>query len=203
VSPRATRGVERALAPHRERYEAEVEVIVHAAFAVIRRTGSPSPTVADILAEAGLSTTAFYRHFPTKDDLLATLLERAHQRTQASIEAAVAAAADPGDRIDAWIRALFAMAATPRDLRANRPFLLAHPRLLERFPDEIGAGIDHLVAVLAEVLRSADAPDPEMAARLTYHLVFGILVDRAALGLPVEPETVAAACAHTRRATIG
>ncbi|HEX7132045.1 MAG TPA: TetR/AcrR family transcriptional regulator [Iamia sp.] len=202
MSPAATRGVERALAPHRERYEAEVELLVRAAFAVIRRTGSASPTVAEILAEAGLSTTAFYRHFPTKDDLLVTLLERAHERTGQHIARAVETAPDPAARVDAWITALFDMVATRRDVRANRPFLLAHPRLLERYPDEIGAGIDRLVAGLAELLEAAGAEgiDPAVTARLTYHLVFGYLVDRAALDAPVDPATVAAVCAHTRAA---
>ena len=53
------RGPERALEGRRRKYEAEVEQLVAAAFAVMRATGTASPTVADILAEAGLSYLGF------------------------------------------------------------------------------------------------------------------------------------------------
>jgi len=204
----ATRGAERALDGRRRKYEAEVERLVGAAFAVMRAKGTASPTVADILAEAGLSTATFYRHFPTKDDLLVTLLERAHERTRAHLEALLAAEARPADRVTAWVRGLFDLLGTDARVAANRPFLLAHPRLLERFPDEIGAGIDGLVALLADAVAAArleaGLPPGDAAgdARLAYHQVFGMLVDRAALHRRSEAATVAAVADYTLRAVL-
>lgn len=204
--------MERALAPHRRRYEAEVEALVRAAFAVIRRTGSASPTVGEILAEAGLSTTAFYRHFPTKDALLVALLERAHETTREAIDRAVAAEDEPVARVDAWVRAFFALAGDEDALRASRPFLLAHPHLLAQFPADVGAGADALVAGLTAVLQDAvaatgteagtdtDTAGLDVTARLLYHLVFGLLIDSAALATPVPAATVDAVCAHARTA---
>ena len=54
------------------RYEAadEIEMIVHAALAVMERNGYQDAAVAEILSEAGLSTRSFYRHFQSKDELL-------------------------------------------------------------------------------------------------------------------------------------
>jgi AcrR family transcriptional regulator len=202
------RGPERALEGRRRKYEAEVEQLVAAAFAVMRATGTASPTVADILAEAGLSTATFYRHFPTKDDLLVTLLERAHERTRAHLESLLAAEERPADRVTAWVRGLFDLPGTDDRVAANRPFLLAHPRLLERFPDEIGAGIERLVALLADAIAAARAEarlppgDPAGDARLAFHQVFGMLVDHAALRTTTTPTTVSRVAGYTLRAVL-
>ena len=72
TAPPTPRGVERALARRRRRYEDEVERLLDAALQVMRERDTANPSVTDILTVSGLSTSAFYRHFPTKDDLLVT-----------------------------------------------------------------------------------------------------------------------------------
>jgi AcrR family transcriptional regulator len=203
------RGVERALARQRRKYEQEVERLVDATFRVMRRRDTADPTVTDILAEAGMSTTAFYRHFPTKDDLLLTLLERAHDVTRAHLDELLAARSEPSDRIVAWVRGMFDLLRTDELVAANRPFLLAHPRLLERFPAEIGAGVDALVEPLARAIAEARtaagvAPgDAATDARLVHHQVFGMLIDAAALRQTSDPSIVDAVASYTLRATLG
>ena len=59
----AEHAVDRSLARRRAAAEDEVARLIEAAFRVIERTGHLEPRVADILAEAGLSNPAFYRHF--------------------------------------------------------------------------------------------------------------------------------------------
>jgi AcrR family transcriptional regulator len=157
---------------------------------------------------SGLSTSAFYRHFPTKDDLLITLLERAHAVTRDHLEQRLAARTDPRDRVAEWVRAMFDLLRTDELVAANRPFLLAHPRLLERFPAEITAGFDALAVPLAEAIGAArsaadvDASAAAADARLAMHHVFGILVDRAALRLRSDHATVESVVAYTQRATL-
>jgi AcrR family transcriptional regulator len=57
-------------------YEGEVRRLLDAAFVVIERNGTTARArVADIVAEAGLSNEAFYRHFASKDALVAALVE--------------------------------------------------------------------------------------------------------------------------------
>jgi AcrR family transcriptional regulator len=204
----AARGVERALAGRRRRYEDEVERLVEATFRVMRERDTADPIVSDILAAAGLSTSAFYRHFPTKDDLLVTLLERAHDMTRAHIDERLATKDDPRDRIVEWIHAMFDLLRTDELVTANRPFLLAHPRLLERFPGEIGAGFDALEAPLAAAIADAQAaaglaPDAAATdARLVLHQVFGLLIDSAALRRRSRREDAAAVAAYTLRAVL-
>ncbi|CUU54926.1 DNA-binding transcriptional regulator, AcrR family [Parafrankia irregularis] len=154
------RGVERALARQRHRYEDEVERLIDATFRVMRERDTANPSVSEILAASGLSTTAFYRHFPTKDDLLLTLLERAHDITRRHIEERLAAESDPVQRIAEWVRAMFDLLRTDDLVVANRPFLLAHPRLLERFPAELGTWFDALVAPLATAIADARRAAP-------------------------------------------
>jgi AcrR family transcriptional regulator len=203
------RGVERALARQRRKYEQEVERLVDATFRVMRRRDTADPTVTDILVEAGMSTTAFYRHFPTKDDLLLTLLERAHDVTRAHLDELLAARSEPSDRIVAWVRGMFDLLRTDELVAANRPFLLAHPRLLERFPAEIGAGVDALVEPLARAIAEARAAagvapgDAATDARLVHHQVFGMLIDAAALRQTSDPSIVDAVASYTLRATLG
>lgn len=202
----ATRRVDRALSSRRERYEDEIERLLDAAFEVMRQHDTVNPSVADILSAAGLSTTAFYRHFPTKDELLATLLERAHELTRDHLAERLDACSNPTDRIAEWVRALFDLLRTDDLVKANRPFLLAHPRLLEQFPDEIGAGFDALVVPLGEAVTELRAEagrsttTAALDARLAMHHVFGILIDRAALRLTSDPAFVEAVVAYTLRA---
>lgn len=203
------RGVERALAGRRHRYEAEVERLVEAAFRVMRERDTASPSVADILAASGLSTSAFYRHFPTKDDLFVTLLERANELTVRHLADRMADLVDPEARIVEWVRGLCDLLGSDELVLANRPLLLAHPRLLERFPDEILTGFGRLAAPLEQAITDARAAaglpegDAALDARLALQQVFGLLVDSAALRRRVDEATVETVASYTRRAVLG
>jgi AcrR family transcriptional regulator len=204
----APRGVERALASQRRKFEDEIERLIDATFRVMRARDTAEPTVSEILAEAELSTSSFYRHFPTKDDLLLVLLERAHQMTRVHIEERIGVLEDPRQQIEEWVRALFDLLRTKDLLTANRPFLLAHPRLLERFPDEISSGFDALVTPLATAIRQARHQagllpgDAALDGRLVLHQVFGMLIDAAALRTPPAPVVIDGVVSYTLRATL-
>lgn len=203
------RGVERALARKREKYQDEVNRLTTAALTVMRERGTVDPTVNEILTEAGLSTAAFYRHFPTKDDLLLVLLEQAGANTRSFLAHLLAEHDDPRARIAAWIEGMFDLLRTEALVSANRPFLLAHPRLLERFPSEINAMTQELTIPLATAIREAraaaglDGGDADLDALLAHHQVFGMLMDRAAEQRTSDPDEVAAVVAYTLRATLG
>ena len=77
----ATRIANRTLARRAPDYPAEVRRLLDAGREVMRRGGTSSrPRVADIVAEAGLSNDAFYRHFASKDALVAAILEDGTER---------------------------------------------------------------------------------------------------------------------------
>lgn len=208
VSTRAARAVERSLARKRRKYSDEVERLVAAAFRAMQARDTIDPTVGDILAEAGLSTTAFYRHFPAKDDLLLTLLEHAGATTRSYLDHLLAREADAAARIEAWVRGMFDLVRTDELVAANRPVVLAHARLVERFPDEIWRNTAALVAPLAEAITAArahrglPAGDPSVDARLTHRLVYGMIGDLAAARRTPEPAEIDAVVSYTSRALL-
>jgi AcrR family transcriptional regulator len=201
-------GVERALAERRRRYEDEYERLLAAARHVMRERGTADPSVADILAACGLSTSAFYRYFPTKNDLMLALLRRARDATHRHLRQRLDARREPGERVEEWVRGMFAMLRTDELVAANRPFLLAHPRLLEQFPDQIEEGFAALTRLLADAVREAreaaglSAHDAEQDARLAMHQVFGILIDHAVLRRPCKASLVDAVASYTLRAVL-
>ena len=82
----AGRIVRRTLAKREDQYASEVRRLLDAGLEVIRRCGTSSrPRVADIVAEAGLSNDAFYRHFRSKDALVTAILEDGGERLQSYV----------------------------------------------------------------------------------------------------------------------
>lgn len=78
-------------------------MLLDAAMRVLIRSAYDSSSVNDILAEAGLSTRAFYRHFASKRDLLDALLERECDGVAKALQRAVANASDPVGAVEAWL----------------------------------------------------------------------------------------------------
>lgn len=205
----APRGVERALGRKRLKYEDEVRRLIDAARQVMATGTTDDPTVADILNEAGLSTAAFYRHFPTKEDLLLMLLSETAETTRSYVAHQISRHERGEDQVVAAVRAMFDMLRTPELLAANRPYLLARPRLLERFPDEI----ESITAEVTNTLQGAIVRAREEAglpvdgsnadAWLAHRQILGILTDRAAQRRTPDSDEIDAAVSYTLRATVG
>src|SRR6516162_6599007 len=67
----ATRIARRTVAVRHDEYAQEIRRILDAALALMKQHGTASkPRVADIVAAAGVSNDAFYRHFSSKDALV-------------------------------------------------------------------------------------------------------------------------------------
>src|ERR1700761_6713038 len=73
----------------------ELRLLFDAALVVMQRNGYADVAVADILAEAGLSTRSFYRHFESKDQLLCALYRHEAEGAADRLTAKVSAAATP------------------------------------------------------------------------------------------------------------
>jgi len=74
-----------------------------AAIEVLRRNAGSEATMAEILAVAGLSTRAFYRHFATKEDLICALYQRDAESFGAHLRRRVEQAGSPTDALVIWI----------------------------------------------------------------------------------------------------
>jgi AcrR family transcriptional regulator len=90
----------------KNRKEISHDRIVEVAARAIRRSGYGGTGVAEIMKEAGLTHGGFYAHFESRDALLAEAGDRAGAESVA-LAARVAAAAPPGQAIQAIIQAYF------------------------------------------------------------------------------------------------
>jgi AcrR family transcriptional regulator len=92
----------------RRRFDADTEraMIIDAAIRLMTQAGSVQVAVTDVLEEAGLSTRSFYRHFDSRDALLAALVQREAELVARSMRRAMGKATDPSSAVEAWLRRL-------------------------------------------------------------------------------------------------
>jgi AcrR family transcriptional regulator len=180
----ATRLVERAAHAARAKSAEEVERLLAAAETVLEQRGYGGLRVDDVLAEAGLSTRAFYRHFRGKRELFLALFDREMTRADERLRAKVAGGGDPAGRVRAWIRASLALGFEPRLARRTRLFLLERHVVATHFPAEVERCVRLLLAPLqAAIAAGGDAgdfpgADPERDALAVHHLCSGLVADR-------------------------
>jgi AcrR family transcriptional regulator len=171
--------VGRSIEARRATAQLEIERLVSAALTVIRRTGRLEPKVSDILAEAGLSNQAFYRHFRSKHELLVAVLDQGIRGLTRYLSGRMADAASPGEAVREWIRGMAAQAGHPGGAQATRPFALGRGQLAEAFPAEVARSATQLTAPLRSALHDAlhggemPAVDPERDAEALYLLTMG------------------------------
>ncbi len=109
--------------PRRFDDETERRILIDAAIRVIERNDYAEISLDELLAEAGLSTRAFYRHFSSKEALLETFMLREAESVGRSLGRVVASASDPLAAVEAWLERFLDVFYVPR--RARRAALLA------------------------------------------------------------------------------
>jgi AcrR family transcriptional regulator len=160
----------RSVADRHEAYAVEIRTLLDAALTVMRRDETIEPRVSDIVATAGLSNQAFYRHFRGKDELLVALLDDGRQRLLATIERRMARVDGPAAKVRAWIEAVLAQARDPEAAAATRPFALNGDRLAVQYPAETVASRDRMIDPLRALV-------DDSAALAIYHVAMGSVQD--------------------------
>jgi AcrR family transcriptional regulator len=177
----ADRAVERAVEAAKTRARDDVQQLIAAGLAVLRREGAADMTIADVLKEAGLSTRAFYRHFTSKSDLLLAIYEHEVQRYNPRLQRRLDDAATPGDALVAWIDELLEAGFEPRRGERTRTMFSWSIPLQQEFPAEFAAIRAALTDPLEVVLergradgsfpRTEPARDARFIRALTWELV--------------------------------
>ncbi|MBM3674314.1 MAG: helix-turn-helix transcriptional regulator [Actinobacteria bacterium] len=176
----ADRVVERSVRGVRSRAEQEVHVLLEAAFSVLHHGGINGLTVAEVLAEAGLSTRAFYRHFAGKDELVLALFARESERATAKRRAAIAGAGSPRAALDAWVDDVLALGYEPRRAARTRVLQSEGTRLAREFPKDFarirGDELSPLVEILERGCEDGTFPDarPQLDARTIHAVVWSL-----------------------------
>jgi AcrR family transcriptional regulator len=156
----------------------ELRLLFDAALVVMERNGYADATVAGILAEAGLSTRSFYRHFESKDHLLCALYRREAEGAAERLAAGVSAATTPLAALDSWIEEVMSLGYDER--KAARVALLASPAAMraEGYADETAHAIKLQTTPLEDLLaagrRDGTFPlaDPAADAELIQSVVW-------------------------------
>lgn len=78
------------------------ERIVDIAAARIRQDGTATPSVAEIMQAAGLTHGGFYKHFDSRDDLIAEAVDRTFADSQTATAAVIDEAEDPLKAFVEW-----------------------------------------------------------------------------------------------------
>ena len=195
---------ELAARQRRERGDARRRILDAARELLEARSWHDVP-LADVMAAAGLSRTAFYRHFEDRDQLLLALLEHAGLQLQDSGEAWKRGAGEPVAALRAGLAELTAA-------------MVEHGRLIQAIVDASGhdpqlrAQYDELVegiaAVTAERIRLENAAgraavdDPDEIATALVRMSEGYLLTAFGRAVHPDPDRVTRALADVWSATI-
>jgi AcrR family transcriptional regulator len=161
-----------------------VRVLVEAGLAVLRRRGTSGLTVADVLAEAGLSTRAFYRHFASRDELVLAVYEHEAERRNAELVVRLGRAPSPRAALEIWIDELLALGYDTRRARRTRVLAREGVRSQADFPAEFAAIVAGAVDPLEAALRELPSPDPARDAWSVYAVTWE-LVQQKLRGAPI------------------
>ena len=158
--------------------------IVDIAAARIRESGTATPGVAEIMQAAGLTHGGFYKHFDSRDDLIAEAVERSFTQSQEGIAAVLDGADDPLKAFVDWY-----VSAEHRDDPATGCGVVALGADAARADDRVRAAyteqVERYIARLQSLIAADDAEraeDPETRRRATTMLatlVGSVLVSRA------------------------
>ncbi len=174
----ASRLAQRALAKREASYASEVRRLLDAGLELMRNGGTASrPRVADIVAAAGLSNEAFYRHFPSKQALVEAIIEDGAERLRAYLDHQMSKASTPEGKVRRWVEGVLSQAADA-DIAATTLAVLWNAG---SGGDGLASGHSSMNPSLAPLLHEPFAAlgsaDPALDASLATNATMGLLSD--------------------------
>jgi AcrR family transcriptional regulator len=161
----ASRIARQTLARRAPDYTGEVRQFLDAGREVMRRCGTSSrPRVADIVAEAGLSNDAFYRHFASKDALVLAILEDGAERLTGYLAHQMEKESTPQGRLRRWVAGVLSQAADTEIAAATLAVLWNAGDLSQSMASPPPATNATLTALLVEPVAGLGSPDPALDA---------------------------------------
>jgi TetR/AcrR family transcriptional regulator, transcriptional repressor for nem operon len=156
--------------------------IVEVAARKIRRQGTDGPGVAEIMREAGLTHGGFYKHFGSRDELIAEAAQHSYDESGAAVERVLDGAEEPLRAFVDWYLSGAhrddpgtgcAVVALGGDVpRAGDPVRDAYTEQVRRYLDrldgllETGDASVALSTLVGAMLLSRAVNDPELSERI-------------------------------------
>ncbi|MFA7324490.1 MAG: TetR/AcrR family transcriptional regulator [Candidatus Nanopelagicales bacterium] len=175
----------------------ERRAILTSAMRVMRQRGLEAWTLDEVLTKAGLGTRSFYRHFESKDALLAELMIEEAGRVGARLQRRVDAAESADAALFAWIDEVLALTRDTRSASKTRNVLRtglsperegwadAHRSLVQSFTQPLASAIE-------QGLKDGSFPDAILTrdVPLIFTLTFGVVTDMGGWANSNPPEYV-------------
>jgi AcrR family transcriptional regulator len=161
------------------------------------RDGIRAIGVDTIVEQSGVGKATLYRHFPTKDDLIAAYVaeeDRAHQQW---FEEIIASERSPKEQLLAWFEACDQRIKEPGF--RGCPFLNAMAEIAEADHPAYQCAVQHERALrdrLAQLSRQAGARDPEQLADQLLLVVNGALASASLFGEATPAHQLKTIAAH-------
>ncbi len=173
----AARIAARTLAKRGPDYTAEVRRLLDAALEVIAERGTTARArVADIVAAAGLSNDAFYRHFPSKDALVAALVEDGTERLASYLTHQMAKEPTPEAKVRRWAEGMLSQ-ASGKTAATTVAVLWNGSGPRAGIVGGSRAASAPLASLLHEPFTALGSTSPAMDASLIAHAVLGKITD--------------------------
>ena len=184
--------------------EANHQAIEDAASRLFRERGLDAVTVADVMAEVGLTHGGFYAHYPSKDALAASACEAAFAYAAEKWRRRIDAADSPATGRDAIAEGYLKTAYCDPTVASCPTATLVSDvaRAEEAHPIKAAyvAGVKQRIDMLANLGASGDRDKDRAAACVQLATMMGaLLLARATHGDPISDEIVSAARAHLVR----
>ena len=171
--------IQRAMRASKSEKAASHERIVQEAATQLRERGADGPGVAEIMRAAGMTHGGFYKHFDSRDALVAEATERAMTENAPAIEAVISEVEDPlAAFVDWYVSEAHrddaghgcGVVALANDAARNVAIQAAYRTQIERYLD-----------LLADLLGGED-PDRRARAAVTLSTLVGAVLIARALG---------------------
>jgi AcrR family transcriptional regulator len=176
--PVVARTAQRALARRQAAYADEVRRLLDAGLEVMRQCGTTkSPRVSDIVEAGGLSRDAFYRHFVSKEDLVAAIVEAGANRLVSYLRHQMEKQGDPKGQLRKWVEGIMAQAADPEVAHSTRAVLWNGGRVGDRARPDAVTSHAALVELIIEPLGALGSSDPERDAAVICDATMGRMRD--------------------------
>jgi AcrR family transcriptional regulator len=147
------------------------EVLVRAAFRLVAKSGLDRFTLREVARKAGVSHNAPYRHFRSKDDLVAALAAEAFRQLNTTLRTAIASASGPTEKLRESALAYLHF-ALENPSRVQVMFHGSFDRM--KYTDYISA-YEEILEVVGGLVRACGWEDTETATALVWASVHGIV----------------------------
>jgi TetR/AcrR family transcriptional repressor of nem operon len=155
----------------------------------IREAGTEAPGVAEIMTSAGLTHGGFYKHFGSRDELIAEAVEHTYAESEAAAQQVVDGADDPLAAFVDWY-----LSSDHRDHPGSGCSVVALGNDVARASDEVRsaytAQVRRYLARLDELLGTDETRRPSADARVALSTLAGALLVARAVDDPELSERI-------------